>query len=337
MSSVGKMLAADVPMPPIELRQMVSRTDTKGFDNPSGEPVYARFGIPLDAYEFVFDFGCGCGRVARKLLQQNPRPRRYVGIDVHGRMIDWCQRHLSPVDPNFQFFHHDVYAPGYAPGNSLQLAQPFPVEDGAVSLFLAHSVFTHLFRRQTEYYLREVARILKPDGVALTSWLFFDRDSFPFLLEGPFCLFTGETTPTEAVIYDRRWFIDTVRHLGLGVRRTKVPSVAGHQWIVTLVRRASDTVDQFPLGEDEAEWLCGATLKPIATPVASAAVIESGKVASPDSQAEPRWPQPPSLFGALAELEATRRQLEDMKQSWTMRIGRAMVTPVKMLRRLFQS
>ena len=41
-------------------------------------------------------------------------------------MIEWCQANLPPRDPNFQFFHHDVYAPDYAPGNSLQLAQPFP-------------------------------------------------------------------------------------------------------------------------------------------------------------------------------------------------------------------
>ena len=314
------MLPANIPIPPLELRQMVGPTEPEAFDNPSGEPVYGGFGLSLDAYESVFDFGCGCGRVARQLLQQNPRPRRYVGIDVHKGMIDWCKQHLSPLDPNFQFFHHDVFAPGYAEGNSLQLAQPFPIQDGEVSLFIASSVFTHLFRRQTEYYLHELGRILKPRGAAFTSWFFFDRDSFPFLLEGPFCLFAGETMPTEAVIYDRRWFIDTVRHLGLGVRSTTLPGVAGHQWTVFLVRRNADMVDQFPLGEEAAEWLCGATLKSIATPVLPAEVIQRGKVASSDSQAVPTWPQPPALFGALAELEA-------MKQSWALRIGQAIVAP----------
>ena len=309
------MLPASIPMPPLELRRMVGPTDPEAFDNPSSEPIYAGYGLPVDVYESVFDFGCGCGRVARQLLQQNPRPRRYVGIDVHRGMIDWCKQHLSPRDPNFEFFHHDVYAPGYAPGNSLQLAQPFPGQDGQFSLLIAHSVFTHLFRRQTEYYLRKVARVLKPKGVAFTSWFFFDRYSFPFLVDGPVCLFTGEINPAEAVIYDRQWFINTVRRLGLGVRSTRLPVVAGHQWYVFLVRRNLDMVDQFPLEEEAAEWLCGATLKPIATPPLPDAVIQKGKVVSADSQAEPQWPQTPALFGALAELEVARRKLEDMKQS----------------------
>jgi SAM-dependent methyltransferase len=313
---------------------MVGPTDPEEFDNPRGEPIYERFGLCHDVYETVFDFGCGCGRLARRLLQQNPRPRRYVGIDVHEGMIEWCKQNLSPIDRNFQFFHHDVYAPSYAPRNRLQLAQPFPVRDGEFSLVIAHSVFTHLLRRQTEYYLREVTRILMPRGMAFTSWFFFDRDSFPFLLEGPFCLFAGETNPTEAVLYDRRWFIATVRHLGLGVRCTTPPGVAGHQWGVFLVRRNSDTVNQFPLGEEGAEWLCGATSKAMATPAVPPEVIQKGKVASADSQVAPRWPEPPALFGVLAELQATRQELEDMKQSWALRIGQTLTAPVKLLKRL---
>jgi SAM-dependent methyltransferase len=329
------MLPDSIPMPPSDLRRMVGPTDSEAYDNPNGEPIYAKVGLNPDAYESVFDFGCGCGRIARQLLQQNPKPRRYVGIDVHRQMLEWCQTNLTPVDPNFQFFHHDVYAPGYAPRNTLQLAQPFPVPDEGFSLVIANSVFTHLFRRQTEYYLSEVARILKPNGVAITSWFFFDRDSFPFLLTGPFCLFSSEVNPTEAVIYDRRWFIDIVRNLGLGVRSTIPPSVAGHQWYVFLIRRSVDTVDQFPLGEEKAEWLCGASLKPIAKPALSAEVIQKGKVASNDSQAAPQRLQPPALFGTLAELASTRRELEDMKRSWAFRIGRSITAPARMLKRFF--
>lgn len=321
------MSPASIPMPPRELRELIGPADPKAFENPSGEPIYAAYGIPLDAYDTVFDFGCGCGRLARKLLQQNPRPRRYVGIDVHRGMIDWCNEHLSPIDPNFQFLHHDVYAPSYAPRNSLRLAAPFPVGDGESSLVIAHSVFTHLFRRQTTYYLREIARILKPQGVAFTSWFFFDRDSFPFFRDGPFCLFAGEADPTSAVIYDRTWFIDTVRLIGLGVRSTVLPTVSGHQWTVFLVRRTSDTVDQFPLGQEGAERVCGATLRPIGAPAVPPEVTENGKVGSPDSRPLPEWPQSPPLFGALAELDS-------MKRSWTWRIGRVMTEPVRAFRKL---
>ncbi len=297
-------------MPPLELRRLVGPTKPEAFDNPSGEPL---FGLSPEAYESVFDFGCGCGRVARQLLLQSPRPRRYVGIDVHREMIEWCQRHLSPLDPDFRFFHHDVYAHSYAPENRLQLAQPFPVPDGESSLVIASSVFTHLYSGQTEYYLHEVARILEPGGVAFTSWFFFDRASFPFLVEGPFCLFAGERDPTQAVIYDRGWFLDTVRRLGLGVRSTTRPPVPGHQWSVFLARRDRDTVDDFPMDEQGADWLCGATLKPMANANLPIEAVQDTKVHSVDLRGGPRWPDPPALFGTLAELDAARRELAKAK------------------------
>ena len=336
----------NIPIPPLEMRRMVGPTDPEAFDNTRGQPIYSDFGLSLDVYESVFDFGCGCGRVARQLLQQNPRPSRYVGIDVHRGMIDWCKKNLSPIDPNFQFFHHDVYSPSYAPKNSLRLAEPFPVNDGKISLIIAHSVFTHLFRRQTEYYLREVARILMPKGVAFTSWFFFDKVSFPFFSEGPFCLFAGETDPTQAVIYDRRWFRDTIRRIGLNVMSTKHPMVPGHQWTVFLRKKTEDSSDQFHLGEDGAEWLCGATCKVIAVTSMSPKLIEKGKVASLDSQVKSEWPQPPALFGALAELERMSRllaeleriqrvftKLKEIKRSWSWKIGRSFARPLRVLKR----
>ena len=191
--------ASSIPFPPLELRAQIGWIDTEDFDNPRGTPMYAEFGIPLRTYETVFDFGCGCGRVARRLLQQTPRPRRYVGIDVHRGMIEWCRDNLSPVDPNFQFLHHDVYSPGYGSDNSLRLGLPFPVNDATFSLVIAHSVFTHMTKSQAEYYLNETARILTPEGMAFTSWFFFDRASFPFLPE-VYCLYTSEADFSQAVI-----------------------------------------------------------------------------------------------------------------------------------------
>jgi SAM-dependent methyltransferase len=315
---------SNIPMPPPEMRPLIGGPSTAAhFDNPSGTPIYADFGLPLETYETVFDFGSGCGRHARRLLQQNPRPRHYVGIDVHSGMIEWCKVNLTPVDRNFQFFHHDVYTPGYAPGNGLQLAQPFPVNDAEFSLVIAHSVFTHLTRSQAEYYLSEVARILAPQGMALTTWFFFDRASFPFLPE-VYCLYTSESDFSQAVLFDREWFITTVRNLGLGVRRTVPPPIAGHQWNVILARRTPDTVDQFPLGEDGAEWVSGASKKPMAEttlPPEKMPKISVPRIGS-------YKPELPPLSGALAELHW-------IKQSWAWKIGRVLTSPGRMVRRLF--
>ena len=74
------------------------------------------------------------------------------------------------------------------------------------------------------------------------------------------------------------------------------------------------TVDRFPLGEQEAEWRSGATAKPTARPEISDAVAESLKVHSVDSKTSSRKAAPPPLFRVLAELEVTRRALEDARR-----------------------
>ena len=166
----------NVPIPSLELCQMVGPPDLEFFDNPSGALIFSD--LPVEAYDGVFDFGCG--RLARQLFQQKVRPHRYVGIDIHRRMIDRSVQNLSSVDPNFRCFHHDVYSPSYGAGNSFKLAEPFPTQDREFSLVIANSVFTHMYKEQAEYYLYEIGRILKPAGIAVTSWFFFDNDSFPF-------------------------------------------------------------------------------------------------------------------------------------------------------------
>jgi SAM-dependent methyltransferase len=255
----------------------------------------------------VFDFGCGCGRLARQLLQQTPRPRRYVGVDAHPGMVAWCKQHLSAVDPAFQFFHHDVYAP-HTPENTLRLAEPFPVGDEEFSLFIAHSVFTHLVRPQAEYYLAELARILRPGGVAFTSWFFFDRMSFSFYSDGPYTLYLSETNPNDVAIYDRGWFLDTVRRLGLGVRRTDMPGSPGHQWPVYLEKRTAQTEDHFPLGEDGSEWLCGATYRPAAKATIPQETLAKHQL-SVGAESPAALHGPPPLSGPLAELAKVKAEL----------------------------
>ncbi|MCS6850904.1 MAG: class I SAM-dependent methyltransferase [Gemmataceae bacterium] len=302
-----------LPLPPMELRALVGPRDDEDFDNPTGAPIYPH--LPESAYRFVFDFGCGCGRLARRLIQQRPRPKRYVGIDPHRGMIDWANRHLAPAAPGFEFHHHDVYSPGYAPTNRLRLADHFPADDGCVSLFIAHSVFTHLTLDQTLFYLSELARVLAPDGVAFTSWFFFDNASLPFWSEGPYALYADEKHFSAAVIYDRHWFIEAVRQQGLAVRETKPPQVPGHQWEVWLARRQPGDQDRFPLGPEGAEYVCGATWKPLPVTVPDdPGVIASIKTGSRRGQIPPpqtvRSGGVPPLFEPLAELARLREEIE---------------------------
>jgi SAM-dependent methyltransferase len=127
------------------MRALVGPTDTAAFDNPTGSLVYPY--IEPDQYRHVFDFGCGCGRVARQLILQSPRPERYVGIDLHRGMIEWARANLAPAAENFEFHHHDVYNRSFNPGEGLPEVAPFPADDAAFSLVNAFSVFTHLTER----------------------------------------------------------------------------------------------------------------------------------------------------------------------------------------------
>lgn len=299
-----------IPIPPAEMRATVGPRDPEDYDNPTGTPVYPY--LPADAYRFVFDFGCGCGRVARRLIQQTPRPARYLGIDPHRGMVGWAAANLSPAAPGFDFRHHDVYSPGYAPGNALRLADRFPVADGAVSLLIAHSVFTHLTLDQADFYLGEVARALAPDGRAVTTWFFFDNASCPFLPAGPFALYASEKDFSTAVLFDRRWFLEAVGRHGLGVARTVPPARPGHQWEVWLGRRPAVGEDRFPLGADGAEWVCGATSKPMAAVRVDEATERATHTGSRYAQAgegEAAGAAVPELFGPLAELAAAREEL----------------------------
>lgn len=297
-----------LPVPPPEFRAMVGPQDQQDYDNPTGAPIYPE--LPPNAYRSVFDFGCGCGRLARQLIQQEPRPRRYMGVDPNRDMVQWASANLSPRAPGFEFLHHDVYSPGYSPNNSLRLSAPLPMEDGGATLFIAHSVFTHLSQDQAAYYLSELRRILAKDGIALTTWFFFDAASTPFLQRGPYALYADPFDFAAAVIFDRRWFLAAVQQLGLAVRRTVPPRVPGHQWAVWLERRTADSVDHFPTGEEWSEHLCGATLRPRAAAPSDSELLGFASTGS-------RWGRvereirvnagTPGLSGPLAELALYRR------------------------------
>jgi cyclopropane fatty-acyl-phospholipid synthase-like methyltransferase len=54
----------------------------------------------------LLDIGCGCGRVARHLLDSPIAA--YAGFDRHAGMIEWAQSHISGPDDRFQFQLVDV-------------------------------------------------------------------------------------------------------------------------------------------------------------------------------------------------------------------------------------
>jgi SAM-dependent methyltransferase len=235
------------------MRTLVGPTDAAAFDNPSGELVYPF--LEPEQYRRVFDFGCGCGRVARQLILQSPRPERYVGIDLHRGMIEWARRNLSPAAENFEFHHHDVYNRSFNPGDGLPESAPFPAEDGSFTLVNALSVFTHLTERQTVFYMNEARRILAPNGVLHATFFLIDKKQFPMMMEHTNALYLSYEDPSSAVLYDRDWVRRTGAQAGLTIVRALAPAVRNYQWHLLMMptrpglEQGTFPVDDAPVGE----------------------------------------------------------------------------------------
>jgi SAM-dependent methyltransferase len=239
---------AELPLPPEEMRRLVGPTEPALFDNPSGRLVLPS--VPAEAYDSILDFGCGCGRLARQFIQQRPRPRAYLGIDLHRGMVQWCERNLAPHAAGFRFEHHDVWNQAFNPKGS-RAPGAFPVPPRSVSLVNAWSVFTHLVEAQAGHYLAEVERVLREDGYFHSTWFLFDKSGFPMMQEFQNTLYINETDPTNAVIFDRRWLLETVARLGLKLVAATPPALRGYQWMLLMTRR-SHPRPEVELPEDHA-------------------------------------------------------------------------------------
>lgn len=243
------------PLPPVDLRRLVCHDDHLFEVDPN---QYAVDGLRPEDFEAVFDFGCGCGRVARQMMVQPTPPKRYVGVDIHRGMIKWCQRSLAPYREGFEFFHHDVYNKNLGPNNARRRTAPFPVRDAEFSLLIAHSVFTHVALDQTIFYLHEMRRILRPGGLAKTTWFLFSKRTFPMMDESQLCLFINEDDPTNAVVYDWEYVRQAVRDAGFRIRRIRAPQTPGHQWELLLEVRTDDRADALPTLTELQRGLCAA-------------------------------------------------------------------------------
>ena len=105
----------------------------------------------LDTFTDVLEFGCGCGRMSRWLLE---RPgMNLTGIDIQPELIEWCAANL----PGGRFETN----PGLPPTR---------FADHSFDLVVNHSVFTHLDEDYQDLWLAELARITRPDGLLVLSF-----------------------------------------------------------------------------------------------------------------------------------------------------------------------
>lgn len=104
---------------------------------------------PLNTLEAVLDFGVGVGRVARYFKGFSGR---YVGVDIDQANLDWVLKALPWVEAT-------VTEPG----------APLPFEAAAFDGVISVSVFTHVDRSTTEFYVKELHRVTRRGGIVFVT------------------------------------------------------------------------------------------------------------------------------------------------------------------------
>lgn len=133
----------------------------------------------------VLDIGCGDGRCALAFADWLAPEGRYLGFDVSRHAIEFCRRTVGARRPDFRFAHADVVNGEYNPGGRLAGSDyVFPLEDERADLAVATSVFTHLLPDDAGPYFKEIARVLRPDGVAFVTAFIVDSAAAARLAAG---------------------------------------------------------------------------------------------------------------------------------------------------------
>lgn len=105
----------------------------------------------LAGEQTIFEFGCGTGRLAARLLEALPPSVSYLGVDISPVMIDLATRRLAAWPARAQVVLVD---------GSL----PLPANDGSADRVFSTFVFDLLDPDYARAVLADLRRILTPDG-----------------------------------------------------------------------------------------------------------------------------------------------------------------------------
>jgi SAM-dependent methyltransferase len=216
-----------LPLPPMDMRFMGESDEAfiaiaRGLVTLLGE-------YGLTDQSAVLDIGCGYGRIAVGILASRPYRGRYLGFDILRRQVRWCSTAITPIAPNLRFKVLDVRNDRYNRRGSLDPARTrFPARSNSIDVCVATSLYTHLDLRTTQRYLRETCRVLRPGGVAVTTWFLFDETRLPSVTS-EHCRFPMRTrvgtvnriafpeAPLRAIAYEEGWLREEAERVGLEV------------------------------------------------------------------------------------------------------------------------
>ncbi len=253
-----------LPLPPSKMRFMGENDEQLIQVGDELAGLLVAFGMTADSA--ILDVGCGYGRLALGILHATDHRGPYLGFDILRRQIDWCRTAITPTFPRLCFEHLDIRNGRYNPGGMIEPTEvSFPTRSASTDVCALFSVFTHLYRPDIERYLGEIRRVLRPGGVAVTTWFLFDEDRLPRATSSAATYpmvhvlddvtrYTEEGNPLRAIAYEE----GAVRAM-VGSARLEVLAIDHGTWagepgrvfqdVVVLRRSESDTiVDPEPRG-----------------------------------------------------------------------------------------
>jgi ubiquinone/menaquinone biosynthesis C-methylase UbiE len=164
----------------------------------------------------ILDIGSGLGRLATGLLAEFGEVQ-YLGIDANQDFVRWCQEHIEKLHPSLRFVHLDMVNEMYNPSGTVEGSNlRLPVDDTSIDIAYLWGVFTNMGPEDVKAYVRELARMLHPQGRCfLTACV---EDDVPDVSINP----TGYVpyacdTPLAVVRYSKAWLFSTFRQHGLEV------------------------------------------------------------------------------------------------------------------------
>lgn len=135
-----------------------SLQDSQGFYEDRATALVLLHGN-FSSAQWVFEFGCGTGRFALRLLEEYlSKDARYRGVDVSPKMVQLAQTRLAPHAPRAEVILTEGGPPVDEPTESYDR-------------FVSNYVFDLLSHEDIRAVLREAHRILRPDGLLCLSGL----------------------------------------------------------------------------------------------------------------------------------------------------------------------
>jgi SAM-dependent methyltransferase len=103
------------------------------------------------------------------------------------------------------------------------------VESASIDSISLFSIFTHFYQADIERYLREMRRVLRPGGLAVTTWFVFDQTRLPRIISDKSAYpmihelntatrYSDDTDPLRAIAFDEALVRQMVAEAGLQIQ-----------------------------------------------------------------------------------------------------------------------